>query len=206
MRSQEALKAIIDGLWLNDDDNYQCVLEICRLKLCSFMTSYTPFCEMKKLLIASFVILLALVACCAYVADQLFGVVAFSYRYLLFCIVAAALFGAVWFMSFRKNAILFGLLVFSILAMNFFLPPPSERFLRSAMLKIPPGTEADFIEKIVTEEYAGSSYLNPNIYKDHFGNIERVHVSLLNQSAGNCTSLLFLVEDGVVTRGIYSAD
>ena len=161
---------------------------------------------MKKLLITSFVILLALVAYCAYVADQLFGVVAFSYRYLLFCIVAAALFGAVWFMSFRKNAILFGLLVFSILATNFFLPPPSERFLRSAMLKIPPGTEVDFIEKIVTEEYEGSSYLNPKIYTDFFGDIERVHVSLLNQGARNCTALLFLVEDGVVTKGIYSAD
>lgn len=161
---------------------------------------------MNKLLIGASVILLALVAYFAYVADQLLGVVAFTYRYLLFCIIASLAFCAAWFTSFRKHSIFVGLVVFSILAANFFLPPPSERILRSVMLKIPPGTDADAIERVVQEEYEGSAYLLPTIYRDHARNFERVHVSLLSQKAGNCTALLFLIENGVVVKGMFSPD
>lgn len=161
---------------------------------------------MKKFLIILFVLLVGLVAYSAYVADQWLGVVAFTYRYLLFCIIGSVVLGAIWFGVFKKHTLLVGLGVFSLLAANYFLSPPSERLLRSAMLKIPPGTDADAIETIVKQEYQNSPYVLPRISEDRAAGFERVHVSLLSQEAGNCTAILFLVEDGVVVRSMFSRD
>ncbi len=162
--------------------------------------------EMREFLVISFVLLVAFVAYFAYVADQWLGVVAFTYRYLLFCITASLVLSAAWFANFRKHTLQFGLVVFSLLAANFFLPPPSARLLRSAMLKTPPGTDADAIEAIVKQEYEGSAYALPSISKDRARQFERVHVSLLSQKSRDCTALLFLIEDGVVVRSIFSPD
>jgi len=161
---------------------------------------------MKKLLVILFVLLVGLAAYSAYVADQWLGVVAFTYRYLLFCIIGSLVLGAIWFGVFKKHALLVGLVVFSLLAANYFVSPPSERLLRSAMLKIPPGTDADAIETTVKQEYQNSPYVLPRISEDRAAGFERVHVSLLSQEAGNCTAILFLVEDGVVVRSMFSRD
>ena len=74
------------------------------------------------------------------------------------------------------------------------------------MLKIPPGTDADAIETIVKQEYQNSPYALPRISEDRAAGFERVHVSLWSQEAGNCTAILFLVEDGVVVRSMFSRD
>lgn len=147
-----------------------------------------------------------LVALVAYVADQMFGVVAFTGRYLAFCLLAALAFGGVWHACFRKSASAFALVVFGILAANLFLPPASERLLRSAMLKVTPGTDASAIVGIVKRQYESSPYAMPWIHEDQAGGFDRVHVSLLSQKARNCTSVIFLVENGRVSRSIFSPD
>lgn len=161
---------------------------------------------MKKLRILLFVLMVALVAYATYLADHWLGVVAFTHHYLLFCMIASLGLGSAWFALSGKRAFPVGLLIFSLLAVNFFLPPPSTRLLRSAMLKIPPGTDADTIEMTVKQEYQDSAYALPRISKDRAGHFERVHVSLLSQEAGNCTALLFLVENGLVVRGMFVPD
>jgi len=67
---------------------------------------------MKKWLVIPFGLLVALVAYIAYVAAQWLGVVAFTYRYLLFCLIASLALGAAWFAMFRKHARLVGLGIF----------------------------------------------------------------------------------------------
>ena len=152
------------------------------------------------------VLLVALVAFVAYVADQMFGVVAFTYGYLAFCVLAALAFGAAWHACFPKSAPVFALAVLGILAANCFLPAPSERLLRSAMLKAKPGTDASAIVGIVEKQYEDSPYALPWIHEDKAGGFDRIHVSLLSQKKGNCTSVIFLLENGKVSRSIFSPD
>ncbi|MGI9242444.1 MAG: hypothetical protein ACR2RV_16720 [Verrucomicrobiales bacterium] len=158
------------------------------------------------LLSISLVLLVALVACAAYVADHLLGVVAYTYGYLAFCLLAALIFGAVWHACFKKAGAVFALVVFCLLAANLFLPPPSERLLRSVMLKAPPGTDASAIADIVKGQYEGSPYAMPRISEDRAGGFDRVHVSLLSQKSGSCTAVIFLVENGRVSRSLFSPD
>ena len=161
---------------------------------------------MKMLFLIPLVLLVALVAYAAYVADQLFGVVAFTYGYLAFCLLAALAFGGVWHACFRNSAWAFALVVFGILGANYVLPPPSERLLRSAMLKTTPGTDASAIVDIVKQQYEDSPYAMPWIHEDRAGGFDRVHVSLLSQEAKSCTSVIFLIENGRVSRSIFSPD
>ena len=165
-----------------------------------------PTIRMKKLSSIPLVLLAVFVAFAAYIADHLLGVVAFTYTYLAFCLLAALAFGGVWHACFRKSGPAFGLVVFGILATNLFLTPPSERLLRSAMLKAPPGTDASAIVDIVKEQYEDSPYAMPWIHEDRAGGFDRVHVSLLSQKAKSCTSVIFLVENGRVSRSIFSPD
>jgi hypothetical protein len=74
------------------------------------------------------------------------------------------------------------------------------------MLKAPSGTEASAIADIVKQEYETSPYAMPWIHEDQAGGYDRVHVSLLSQKARNCTSVIFLVQNGRVSRSIFSAD
>lgn len=161
---------------------------------------------MSKFLLIPIVLLLALVAFAAYVADQMFGVVAFTFGYLVFCLLAAAAFGGTCQACFKKSGLVSALVVFGVLATNFFLPPPSERLLRSAMLEAPPGTDATAIVDIVKQKYENSSYAMPQISEDRSGGFDRIHVSLLSQKARSCTSAIFLVENGRVSRSIFSPD
>ena len=161
---------------------------------------------MKKLYSISVLLLVTLVASAAYIADQILGIVAYSYGYLAFCLLAALAFGGVWHACFRKTALAFALVVFGIFAVNFFLPPPSERLLRRTMLQATPGTEASAIVDIVKRQYEDSPYAMPWIHEDQAGGYDRVHVSLLPQKARSCTSVIFLVENGRVSRGIFSPD
>ena len=164
--------------------------------------------RMRKLLSIPLVFLFTLVAFASYVADQLLGVVAFTFGYLTFCLLAALAFGGVWHACFGKGkaSVAFGLVVFGVFAANLFLPPPSERLLRSAMLKAPPGTDASAIVDIVKQEYKDSPYAIPKISEDRAGGFDRVHVSLLSQKARSCSSVIFLVENGRVSRSIFSPD
>jgi hypothetical protein len=166
----------------------------------------SPNLRMRKFLSIPFVLSLALVAFSAYVADQLFGVVAFTFGYLVFCLLAAAAFGGMWRVCFKKTGLAAALVVFGVLATNFFLPPPSERLLRSAMLKAPPGTDATAIVDIVKQQYEGSPYAMPMVWESRAGGIDQVHVSLLSQKAKSCTAVIFLVENGRVSKRIYSGD
>ena len=165
-----------------------------------------PSLRMKMLFLVPLVLLIALVAYAAYVADHMFGVVAFTYGYLAFCLLTALAFGSIWHAFFRKAAAASALVVFCILAANFFLPPPSERLLRSVMLKATPGSDASAIVDIVKQQYEDSPYGMPWIHEDQAGGFDRVHVSLLPQKARSCTSVIFLIENGRVSRSIFSPD
>lgn len=145
---------------------------------------------------------LAILADFVYGLDQWLGVIAFTYWYLLFCAMVALLYWSVWFMTLKKYATLVGSAAFAVLAAVLLLPPPSERILMSALLRVPPGTDSDAIERIVEEEYGGSGYALPRITKED----ARVYVSLLSQEAGNCTTLIFKIEDGIVVSGEYIPD
>ena len=162
--------------------------------------------RVRKLFSIPLVLLVALVAFAAYVADHLLGIVAFTYGYLAFCLLAALVFGGVWHACFRKSGPAFALAVFSVLAANFLFPPPSERLLRSAMLNVPLGTDATAIVDVVKQQYEDSPYAMPRISEDRAGGFDRVHVSLLSQKARSCTSVIFLVENGRVSRSIFSPD
>ena len=172
----------------------------------AFAKGLPPSFPMRKLLSVVLVLLVALVAFAAYVADQLLGVVAFSYGYLAFCLLASLAFGGAWHAWIGKSGSVFALVVFGVLAANFLLPPPSERLLRAAMLKAPPGTDASAIVDIVKEQYEDSPYAMPIVSEDRAGGFDRVHVSLLSQKARSCTSVIFLIEDGRVSRRIFSPD
>ena len=152
------------------------------------------------------VLLVALIAFVAYIADRVYGVVAFRYGYLAFCVLSALAFGAAWRACFPKSAAAFALGVFAIFAANFLMPPPSERLLRSAMLKVSPGTDASAIADIVRQQYDGSPYAMPRIYADTAGRFDRVNVSLLSQKERNYTSVCFLIENGKVTRSYFWPD
>ena len=165
-----------------------------------------PNLQMKNLLSIPFGLSVAFVAFAVYVADQMFGVVAFTFGYLVFCALAALAFGGIWHACFRRSGLVTALVVFGVLTTNFFLPPPSERLLRSAMLRTPSGTDATAIVDIVKQQYEGSPYAMPWIHEDQAGGFDRVHVSLLSQKARNCTSVIFLVHNGRVSRSIFSAD
>lgn len=165
----------------------------------------SPLC-MKMMFSIPLVLLVALVAFVAYIADQMYGVVAFTYGYLAFCLLAALAFGAAWRACFPKSAPVFALGVFAILAANFLLPPPSERLLRSAMLKAKPGTDASAIAEIVKQQYENSPYGMPWIHEDEAGGFDRIHVSLVHQKPRNATSVIFLIENGKVSRSIFSPD
>jgi hypothetical protein len=161
---------------------------------------------MRKLLSIPLVLLAAFVAFAAYLADHTLGVVAFTYGYLAFCLLAALVFGGVWQACYTKSGWACALAVFSVLAANFFLPPPSERLLRSAMLKATPGTDATVIVDIVKQQYEDSPYAMPIISEDRAGGFDRVRVSLMSQKARSCTSVIFLVENGRVSRSSFSPD
>jgi hypothetical protein len=165
-----------------------------------------PSLRMKTMFSIPLVLLVSLVAFVAYIADQMFGVVAFTYAYFAFCLLATLVFGLAWRACFPKSAPVFALIVFAILAANFLLPPPSERLLRSAMLKAKPGTDASAIVDIVKQQYEGSPYEMPLISEDESGGFDRIHVSLLSQKERSCTSLIFLIENGKVSRSIFSPD
>ncbi|MGA0845319.1 MAG: hypothetical protein ACO3RV_02170 [Luteolibacter sp.] len=151
-------------------------------------------------------LLLTLVASVAYLADQMYGVVAYTYGYLAFCLLSTLVLGAVWRVGYPKSAPVFALAAFSSLAVNFVLPAPSARLQRAAMLQAAPGTDSSVIEDIVIKQYKDSPYALPWIHADKAGGRDRVHVSLLSQNPRNCTSVIFILENGKVSRSIYSPD
>ena len=141
-----------------------------------------------------------------YLFDQWIGIVAHSFYYLFYCSIVAMLFALIWSIVTTKKTWLAGLVALAVLVSPMMFPASSARLLRAAMLKLPPGTDADAIEGVVEDTYENSRYVLPKIYRDRAGGKERVHVSLLSQKAGDCTALIFILEDGVVARRIYSPD
>lgn len=69
---------------------------------------------MKNLLLILYILIVAIFACFALIADQMYGVVAYSYRYLLFCILVSLVSVAQWYGVYGKRAALVGLVVFSL--------------------------------------------------------------------------------------------
>ena len=138
----------------------------------------------------------------AYMLDQWVGVMAFTWSYLLFCVISAVVVAGAWIPLLNKRAWMAGIVVFSLLAVNLLLPPPSERILRSASFRLVPGTSADSVSQVLKDEYDGSAYSLPSITEES----DRIHVSLMSQEPGNCTALIILVEEGVVVGCEYSAD
>ena len=151
-------------------------------------------------------VLLALAVCAAYLADRILGIAAFTFGYLLFCLVAAAVFGCAWRALVRRAWLPAAVTAFCAFGAILALPPPSERLLRAAMLRAPAGTDASEIARIVRDQYKGSAYAMPRISEDRTGGFDRVRVSLLSQKARSCTAAIFLVENGRVTRSIFSPD
>jgi hypothetical protein len=74
------------------------------------------------------------------------------------------------------------------------------------MLKASPGTDATAIVDIVKQQYEDSPYAMPIISGDRAGGFDRVRVSLMSQKARSCTSVIFLVENGRVSRSSFSPD
>ena len=175
-----------------------------------------PAAVMNLFLRVLFVLVVAVVAFCAFVADSTRGVVAFTHGYLFFCLVSALVLGAAWFACFGKQAPLVGCLVFGLLAAALVLPAPSARLLRSAMLKLPPDTDAGAIEAVVKQEYAGSAYAIPRMSRKRANismepgeparQLERIHFSLSSHDPSDSTSISFIIEDGAVLQGSFAAD
>lgn len=69
---------------------------------------------MKNLLLILYILIVAVFACFAFIADQMYGVVAYSYRYLLFCILVSLVSVAQWYGVYGKRAAFVGLVVFSL--------------------------------------------------------------------------------------------
>lgn len=134
--------------------------------------------------------------------DHWLGIGAYSWAIVVMSLVFALFFGTWWKQGTERNALWMGLGVFLLFVGILFLPPPSERILRSAMLKVAVGTDADAIDEIVAEEYQGSPYVFPAITVDE----ERVRVSLLSQDPGNCTAIIFKIVDGKVVQREFMAD
>ena len=146
--------------------------------------------------------LLALLVYLAYMMDQWVGVMAFTWPYLLFCLISAAVIGGAWIPWLGKRAYLAGLVAFALLSVHMLMPPPSERILRSASLKLVPGTHEEAIQGILAEEYDGTAYSMPEITRE----ADRVHVSLIYHEPGNCTALVLHLEDGKVVGSEYMPD
>ena len=148
------------------------------------------------------VVLLSLVTYLAYGFDQWIGMMAYTWAYLLFCVIAAIVIGAAWMPLLNKRAGIAALVAFATLAVHLVMPPPSERILRSALFEMPVGTSAQSIQGIVQKQYDGSQYKMPQISRDE----ERIYVSLINQEPGNCTGLTIHLRDEKVIRTEYMAD
>ena len=148
------------------------------------------------------IVLLGIFSYLAYGFDQWVGMMAYTLPYLIFCLIAAAVIGAAWIPLLNKRAYVAGLVAFAALSVHLLLPPPSERILRSALMQMPAGTSADSIEGIVQEAYKGSPYSLPEITRE----TNRIHVSLIHQEPGNCTSLTIHLKDGRVVGSEYVPD
>ena len=66
--------------------------------------------------------------------------------------------------------------------------------------------ESEKAHEEAKEQYEDSPYAMPIVSEDRAGGFDRVHVSLLSQKARSCTSVIFLIEDGRVSRRIFSPD
>ena len=138
----------------------------------------------------------------AYMMDQWVGVMAFTWQYLVFCLVVAMIVGATWIPLLNKLACIAVVVAFALLAVNLLLPPPSERILRSASIRLAPGDSAESIHQVLQEAYDGSDYGLPTITEEP----DRIFVSLISQEPGNCTALIIHLKDDMMVSSEYLAD
>ncbi len=138
--------------------------------------------------------------------DYWSGLTAYTIPYLSSCAIFAALLGFVWHLSVRRFTVAVTGCAFAILSLPWSLPPSSARLLRIAMLRVPLQADADSIRATVSEVYRDSGYVLPEISVEPHGEFERVGASLISQEPGNCTSIGFLVKDGVVVHRSFSLD
>ena len=147
-------------------------------------------------------ILFAIITYLAYVLDQWLGIAAYTYRYLLFCVICGGLYWVMWRPISKRYSRIIGLVCLIVLSANLAITAPSERILRNILIRIPLGSPVESIEPMVHEAYNGTRYVMPRITSDE----NRVHVSLLSQQPGNCTAIIFRIENDVVVDKWFSAD
>lgn len=146
--------------------------------------------------------LAAVVAYFAYMFDGWLGLVAYTYGYAAFSIAIGILAGAIASGVVGHHGVWTGLFSFACVASLLFLPPPSERILRSVLLRAEPGTAVSELEAMIEAAYADSGYVAPRVqFEDG-----RAWVGLYEQEPGNATAIFFGIEDGVIVSGHFSAD
>lgn len=160
-----------------------------------------------KILAATFcLVLVALMALLLLALDHWLGIAAYSLPFLASCALFATLLGVAWRFSVRRYTFAVSVCAFAILSMPWSLPPSSARLLRVAMMRVPRQADANSIRATVREVYRDSGYALPQISIEPSGDVERIHVSLISQEPGNCTSIHFLVKGGVVVHRFFSPD
>ena len=160
-----------------------------------------------KVLYASIGIMaVAILALLLFELDDWLGIAAYTLPFLATSGLLATLLGVVWRFSVGRYTLVATFCAFAIFSLPWSLPPSSARLLRVAMIRVPRQAEADSIRATVREVYRNSGYALPNISVEPDGDVERVHVSLFSQEAGNCTSICFLVKGGVVVHRFFSPD
>ena len=149
---------------------------------------------------------LFLIAGLVRVMDMVFGCLAYAPLYFAICLTASAAIFVFWFPISRKTAAINGAIAFLVLLIPLVSPAPSERLLRSAMLGLEKGASSELIEPMVQKKYQDRRYVLPEIMREQEGGRERVVVSLISQEPGNCTAIVFLVEDGKIVHRFFSPD
>jgi hypothetical protein len=162
---------------------------------------------MKKVVYAIVIIMaVSLLALLLFALDDWLGIAAFTLPFLVTSGLLATLVGVIWRVSVWRNTHVATFCAFAILSLPWTLPPSSARLLRLALIRVPREAGPDSIRSTVREVYRDSGYTLPHISVEPSGDFERVHVSLISQEAGNCTSIHFLVKGGVVVHRFFSPD
>lgn len=146
--------------------------------------------------------LLLFVVVVVFALDDWVGLLAFKLQYGTFCLVTASVIAGLWLPHSRRSASCACLATLLLLMSPYLYDTPSSRILRKLLIDVKPGTPGDDIENRVRLAYQGSGYVLPQITRDP----DRVYVSLLSQSPGNCTAAIFYLAEGVVIRDEFSAD
>lgn len=145
---------------------------------------------------------LGLFSYATYALDSWMGLLAYFWEYCLLAFIISCLYVISWKPQLKKYSYATGVLVFSLLLLIPFYSKPSERILRSVLLKVNNGHTVQDIQNIVKHEYEESPYVMPQMFIGK----TKVSISLMSQEPGNCTSVMFKLKDGKVIESCFWAD